>query len=164
MENMLENFVNYSPIKNMYKNQKRNILLNAREIYKRRKEILIAFEENMFPLPKLYVFRENEWKERYIGNEEFMRKPFKLSFLEEHNPSPLSDTETELLDRDFGYKNIDELVDAFNDTKTDEESDELYDGIVKMLALLKNLVNTVSNIDERERINNVIEAVEFTLD
>ena len=70
----------------------------------------------------------------------------------------------ELLDRDFGYKNIDELVDAFNDTKTDEESDELYDGIVKMLALLKNLVNTVSNIDERERINNVIEAVEFTLD
>ena len=70
----------------------------------------------------------------------------------------------ELLDRDFGYKNIDELVDAFNDTKTDEESDELYDRIVKMLALLKNLVNTVSNIDERERINNVIEAVEFTLD
>ena len=70
----------------------------------------------------------------------------------------------ELLDRDFGYKNIDELVDAFNDTKTDEESDELYDGIVKMLALLKNLVNTVSNIDEKERINNVIEAVEFTLD
>ena len=55
-------------------------------------------------------------------------------------------------------------MDAFNDTKTDEESDELYDGIVKMLALLKNLVNTVSNIDERERINNVIEAVEFTLD
>ena len=70
----------------------------------------------------------------------------------------------ELLDRDFGYKNIDELVDAFNDTKTDEESDELYDRIVKMLALLKNLVNTVSNIDEKERINNVIEAVEFTLD
>ena len=70
----------------------------------------------------------------------------------------------EVLDRDFGYKNIDELVDAFNDTKTDEESDELYDRIVKMLALLKNLVNTVSNIDEKERINNVIEAVEFTLD
>ena len=71
---MLENFVNYSPIKNMYKNQKRNILLNAREIYKRRKEILIAFEENMFPLPKPYVFGKNEWIEIDLGNEKFMQK------------------------------------------------------------------------------------------
>ena len=78
--------------------------------------------------------------------------------------SSLYEKENELLDRDFGYKNIDELVDAFNHTKIDEESDELYDRIVKMLALLKNLVNAVSNIDEKERINNVIEAVEFTLD
>ena len=146
---MLENFVNYSPIKNMYKNQKRNILLNAREIYKRRKEILIAFEENMFPLPKPYVFGENEWKERYIGNEEFMRKPFKLSFLEEHNPSPLSDTETELLDRDLGYKNIDELVDAFDNTKTDEELDELFHEITSKLTVLKKLINTASNITEK---------------
>ena len=164
MENVLERFIDCNPIKDMYRNKKTNILLNAREFYKGRKEVFIVFEENMFPLPKRCVFGENEWKERDLSNENFMPRTFKLSFLEKYDRTPLSEKENELLDRDFGYKNIDELVDAFNDTKTDEESDELYDGIVKMLALLKNLVNTVSNIDERERINNVIEAVEFTLD
>ena len=164
MENMLENFANYSPIKNMYKNQKRNILLNAREIYKRRKEILIAFEENMFPLPKPYVFGENERKERYIGNEEFMPKPFKLSFLEEHNHSPLSDTEIELLDRDFGYKNIDELVDAFNNKKTNEQLNKLFNKIANKLSTLKKLVKMVSDATEKKRINNAIKGFEFVLD
>ena len=164
MENVLERFIDCNPIKDMYKNKKTNILLNAREFYKGRKEVFIVFEENMFPLPKRCVFGENEWKERDLSNENFMPRTFKLSFLEKYDRTPFSEKENELLDRDFGYKNIDELVDAFNDTKTDEESDELYDRIVKMLALLKNLVNAVSNIDEKERINNVIEAVEFTLD
>ena len=31
MENMLENLVDYNPVKNVYKNQRSNILLNARE-------------------------------------------------------------------------------------------------------------------------------------
>ena len=52
MENMFESFFNYNPIKNVCKNRKVNILLNAREFYKGQREILIAFEENMFPLPK----------------------------------------------------------------------------------------------------------------
>ena len=164
MENVLERFIDCNPIKDMYKNKKTNILLNAREFYKGRKEVFIVFEKNMFPLPKRCVFGENEWKERDLSNENFMPRTFKLSFLEKYDRTPFSEKENELLDRDFGYKNIDELVDAFNHTKTDEESDELYDRIVKMLALLKNLVNAVSNIDEKERINNVIEAVEFTLD
>ena len=151
MENMLERFIDYNPIKNVYKNQKVNILLNAREFYKGRREILIAFEENMFPLPKPYVFGENEWKEKDIpGNEKFMPKTFKLSFLEKNNQTELSEKENELLDRDFGYKNIDELVHAFNNTKNDEESDKLYDRIVKKLALLKKLVDTVSNIAENK--------------
>ena len=34
MENMLENFIDYSPINNVYKNKKANILLNARKFYK----------------------------------------------------------------------------------------------------------------------------------
>ena len=42
---------------------KKEILLIAREFYKGRKEVLIVFEENMFPLLESYVFRENEWKE-----------------------------------------------------------------------------------------------------
>ena len=73
-ENMLENFINYNPVTSVYKNQRVNILSNAKEFYKGRKEILIAFGENMFPLPKPYVFGKNEWKERDLGNEKFMPK------------------------------------------------------------------------------------------
>ena len=71
---MLEIFIDYNPIKNVYKNRKVNIILNAREFYKGRREILIAFEENMFPLPKPYVFGKNEWIEIDLGNEKFMQK------------------------------------------------------------------------------------------
>ena len=56
MGNMLEKFINYSPIKDVHKNLKTNILLNAREFYKGRREVLIAFEENLFPLPKTIFF------------------------------------------------------------------------------------------------------------
>ena len=58
---------------------KKHVLLNAREFYKGQIEILIAFEENIFPLPKPYVFGENEWKEKDIpGNKKYMRKTFDL--------------------------------------------------------------------------------------
>ena len=60
MENMVKHFINYSPTKNMYKKKTTNILLNAKEFYKGRRDIFIAFEENIFPLPKPYVFGENE--------------------------------------------------------------------------------------------------------
>ena len=144
MENMLESFINYNPIKNVYKNKKVNTLLNAREFYKGRREILIAFEENMFPLPKPYMFGKNEWKEKdFFGNEKFMEKTFKLSFLEKHNQTELPGKENRLLYRYFKYKNINELVVAFNDTKTDKEFDELFDffKIVNKLTVLKKLIN-----------------------
>ena len=161
MENMLENFIDYSLIKNVYKKQKINILLNAREFYKGRREILIAFEENMFPLPKPYVFDKNEWGEIYLGGEKYMPKTFKLNFLQDYNQTPLSEKENKLLNRDFGYKNIDELAFAFNNTKTDEERDELFHKIVK-LSTLKKLVKMVSSETERKRINNVIKSVKFS--
>ena len=102
MENMLESFIDYNSIKNIYKSKKVNTLLNARELCKGRREILIAFEEDMFPLPKLYVFGENEWKERDIpDNEKFMPKNFKLSFQKKNKQTELSEKENELLDRDF---------------------------------------------------------------
>ena len=48
----------------------------------------------MFPLPKPYVFGENEWKEKYItGNEKFMPKTLKLSFLEKNDQTELSEKE-----------------------------------------------------------------------
>ena len=117
----------------------------------------------MFPLPKPYVFRKNKWKERDFDNKKFMPKIHKLSFLEEYDQVPLSEKENVLLDRDFRYKNIDELMNAFDNTKTDEKSGELYDRIVKKLVLLKKLVNTVSDIAEKQRINNGIKGVEFAL-
>ena len=58
-----------------------------------------------------------------------MLRPLNLSFLEKYDLTPLSEKENELLDRDFGYKDIDELVDAFNNTKTNKELDKLFDEI-----------------------------------
>ena len=85
---------------------------------KGRKELIIAFEENMFPLPKPYVFGKNEWKDRHLGKEEFMPKILKKSFLSELGHASLSEKENELLNKKFGSENIDELVEAFNNTET----------------------------------------------
>ena len=52
-------------------------------------------------------------------------------------------------------------MNAFNNTKTDEELDELFDNIDKLSAF-KKLVKIVSNITTK-KINNVISSVEFTL-
>ena len=67
---MLEKFSDYNPVKDVYKNQKSNILLNAKKFYEGRREIIIVFEENMFPLSKPYVFGKNEWKEKYLARKE----------------------------------------------------------------------------------------------
>ena len=53
---------------------------------------------------------------------------------------------------------------AFNNIKTDEELDELFDKIVNKLSTLKKLVKIVSNETEKKRINNVIKSVDFALD
>ena len=164
MENMFEDFINYNPVKDKYKKQKTNILLNANEFYIGRREILIAFEENMFPLPKPYVFGKNEWEEKdFPINEYYMPKTFKFSFLEKNNQTELSEKENELLYRYFKYKNIDELVAAFKNTKTDNELDELFDKIVNRLKIFKKLIDTMSNITEKKRINNVMNSIEFVL-
>ena len=68
-----------------------------------------------------------------------MLRPLNLSFLEKYDLTPLSEKENELLDRDFGYKDVDELVDAFNNTKTNKELDKLFDEITNKLSALKKL-------------------------
>ena len=93
-----------------------------------------------------------------------MLKTPRKSFLEKYGQIPLSKKENELLDRDFGHKNIDELVNAFNNTKTNEQLDKLFDKIANKLTTLRKLVKIVSNITEKKRINNVIKGAEFTLD
>ena len=151
MKNMLENFIEYNPVENVYKNQINNILLNAKEFYKGRKEVLIAFEENMFPLPKPYVFGENEWKERDLRKEEFMPKILKRSFLSELGYIPLKKKD-ELLNKYFKFENIDELLEAFNNTETKEEHNKLFDGISKQAIIFKKLVKIVSNPVEKKEL------------
>ena len=56
------------------------------------------------------MFGEKEMEKKHLGNEKYMPEPFKLDFLQEYNQTPLSEKENKLLDRDFGYKNIDELT------------------------------------------------------
>ena len=53
---------------------------------------------------------------------------------------------------------------AFKNIKTGKDLDELFDKIVNRLKILKKLINTVSNITEKKRINNVIKSIEFVLD
>ena len=125
MENMLEKFIDYSQVKNVYKNQRNSIILNAMEFYKGRKEVLIAFEENMFPLPKPYVFSKNQWKQRDLGQEEFMPETPKKSFLSELGSTPLSEKENELLNKHLKFEDIDELGEAFHNIETKEEYDKL---------------------------------------
>ena len=102
------------------------------------------------PLPKPYVVGKNKLKERDLGNKKCMPKTHKLSFLEQHDQVPLSEKENELLDRDFGYKNIDELVVDFNNTKTDEESDKLFNNIANKLTLLKKLIQCLILLRKKE--------------
>ena len=45
--------------------------------------MLVAFEENIFPLPKPYVFvKMNGKKNTFLLLKEFIPKNFKLNFLE----------------------------------------------------------------------------------
>ena len=83
----------------------------------------------------------------------FQKKITKPNFLKKNK----------LLDRDFGDKNIDELVFAFENAKTDEEFDEEFDKTETKLNTLKKLVKIVPNKTEKERTNNVIKSVDFIL-
>ena len=113
----------------------------------------------MFPLPKSYVFGKNEWKERYLGKEEFMPKILKKSFLSELGYMPLSEKENELLNKHFMFEDIDESVEAFNNTETKEEYNKLFNGIINRAIIVKKLVKTVSNPVEKKNIKSIIKVV-----
>ena len=105
----------------------------------------------MFPLPRQYIFGENEWKERYLGKKEFMPKNLEKCFLSESGHAPLSEKENELLNKNFGFEKIDELVEVFNNTKTEREYNELFNRITNRANILKKLVKTVSNSVEKKK-------------
>ena len=118
----------------------------------------------MSPLPKAYVFGEDKLKEKYFANEKLMPETFKLSFLQKYNQTPLSEKENELLHKYFGYKNTDELMLACNIQKLMKSTMNQFDKIVNKLSALEKLIKIVSDDAEKERINNLIKGVGFTLD
>ena len=107
------------------------------------------------------------WKwieKRDLGNERFIPRTLKKFFLEKYDQNPLSEKENELLDKNFEYKSIDELVDGFNNPKINEKLDESFDKITTRLNALKNLVKILSGTTEKKIIDDVIKGAEFTLD
>ena len=107
------------------------------------------------------------WKwieKRDLGNERFIPRTLKKFFLEKYDQNPLSEKENELLDKNFEYKSIDELVDGFNNPKINEKLDESFDKITTRLNALKNLVKILSDTTEEKIIDDVIKGAEFTLD
>ena len=107
------------------------------------------------------------WKwieKRNLSNERFIPRTLKKFFLEKYDQNPLSEKENELLDKNFEYKSIDELVDGFNNPKINEKLDESFDKITTRLNALKNLVKILSGTTEKKIIDDVIKGAEFTLD
>ena len=105
----------------------------------------------MFPLPKPYVFGKNEWKEKYLCKDQFMPKILKKSPLSELGHALLFEKENELLNKNFGFEDIDELVEALNNTETKEEYNKLFNRISDRAIISEKLIKTVSNLVERER-------------
>ena len=78
-------------------------------------------------------------RKRFVQKRIYAKVFFQKEVLEKHDRIPLSKKENELLDRDIGYKNIDELVEPFNHAETDGEFNELFDKIDNKLTTLKKL-------------------------
>ena len=58
------------------------------------------------------MFGKNEWKEKDLDRKEFIPKnSLNKRFLERLEHTPLSEKENEILNKNFGYKNIDKLKD-----------------------------------------------------
>ena len=105
------------------------------------------------------------WKwieKRNISNERFIPRTLKKFFLEKYDQNPLSEKENELLDKNFEYKSIDELVDGFNNPKINEKLDQSFDKITTRLNALKKLVKILSDTTEKKIIDDVLKGAEFT--
>ena len=71
IEDKIRKLDDYKPSTEKYKSQKTSTLSNAREFYKGRKIIIIAFENGIFPLHKQYQ-SESDWTEDEMDSSEFL--------------------------------------------------------------------------------------------
>ena len=77
--------------------------------------------KKIFSLPKPYVFGKNEWKEKDLDRKEFIPKnSLNKRFLERLEHTPLSEKENEILNKNFGYKNIDKLKDDWENAAAEK--------------------------------------------
>ena len=97
------------------------------------------------------MFGKNEWEEKYLSKEEFMPKILNESFLSELGHAHLTDTENELLNKNFKFQDIDELLEALNNTEAKEEYNKLLNRISNRATILKKLMKTVSNPVEKKK-------------
>ena len=78
MEDMIKRFDKHNPKKEKFKAQRESTLLNAREFYKGRKMILIAFENGAFPLPKQYPSGMDDCKGDEIDSSHILPNEFDI--------------------------------------------------------------------------------------
>ena len=69
---MIRSLEIYNPSGEKNKTQKTSTLLNAKELYKGRRIIIIAFENGTFPLPRQYPSGIDNWKEDEMDLLEFL--------------------------------------------------------------------------------------------
>ena len=100
------------------------------------------------------------WKEKDLDREEFMPKnSLNRNILEKLGHTPLAEKENELLNVNFGYKDIDKLENALNNADTWEEYNKSVNFLCNMVNILKKSVKTLSDNVEKKRINNIGRAV-----
>ena len=114
-------------------------------------------------LNHMCLIKMNGKKKIFLVTKNICQKLLSSVFQKKKNQTELSKKENRL-NRDFGYENIDELLAAFNNTKTNEERDKLFDKTKNKLNIFKKLNITVSDVTERKGTNNVIDSVRFVLD
>ena len=121
MENMLESFNDYDPMKNVYNHQKVNILLNTGNFIKDKEKFSLLLKKICFHCLNHMCLMKMNGKKKILMIKNICQKLLSYFFLQKHDQASLYKKENELLNRDIGYKNIDELVLAFNNAKTNEE-------------------------------------------
>ena len=79
MKDMIRKLDNYNANSEKYKTQKTNTLPNEREFYKERKMILIAFENDVCPLPKQYPSCMDDWEGDDMNSSLFFPRTMTLA-------------------------------------------------------------------------------------
>ena len=180
MKDMIRKLDDYNPNSENYKTQKPNTLLNARELYKTRKIIPVAPENDILPLPKQHPSGMDDWEENEMDSSQFLPEKDKSSILlpsfqrkERTKNEELKNIVNEfdkliiqnskiikkyLFKKHFGFKNLKDMQREIYKTKSSDEKK----GLVKVSGLV-DLENKIENQTENERPYEIEDIVERIL-